>query len=243
MVKLSLNKIQRSLERQKGKRDHIQSEVKKLTRQLRSEEKELGYIHEAKGIIQKVALLTQQQIQVKLSHIVTLAVESIFGEGHYEFKLEFVEKRGKTEVEFWLIKNGEKISPFDTGGGVVDVINFALRISVWSLSQTPNVLIFDEPFRFLSRDLHDRAGMFLQKVSEELNIQMIIITHSAGLLWGDNSKYFVVVKKEKFSRVKDFGNDKLSAVLVSGILSDSQARTLKTIIEAKEESYERSNKE
>ena len=67
----------------------------------------------------------------------------------YTLRVEFVEKRGKTECELWFAQTKEEeeegnedgergrevlIDPLaGSGGGPVDVAAFALRIAIWSL--------------------------------------------------------------------------------------------------------------
>jgi DNA repair exonuclease SbcCD ATPase subunit len=194
--------LRKKINEYQGQKNYLKSKLTGLKTDLFAQQKEIEIIEKARIIIQKVALLTQKEIEIKLSHIVTLAIEAIFQEKRYEFKIEFIEKRGKTEVEFWLIEkeSGERITPFDVGGGIVDIVTFALRVAIWSLSGARNVLIFDEPFRFLSQDLHENAAKFIEKVSQELGLQIIMVTHSPYLVIG---KVFEVNKIGKYSKVKE----------------------------------------
>ena len=70
-----------------------------------------------------------------------------------------------------------------SGGGVVDLTAFALRIACYVLeNNTDNVIILDEPFRFISRDLQERAGKILKTLSNKLGIQIIMVTHIKELI-------------------------------------------------------------
>ena len=69
-----------------------------------------------------------------------------------------------------------------SGGGVVDVSSFALRIATWSLSKTNNVIILDEPFKHLSNDLQSRAGEILKRLSEKLKLQILMSTHIEDII-------------------------------------------------------------
>jgi len=100
--------------------------------------------------------------------------------------------------------DGVRMNPSaDSGGGAVDVAAFALRLSLWSLQnpRSRNTIILDEPFRFLSKDLHHKAGELLKQISETLGIQLIIVTHEKELQQYAN-KVFTVDMVDKISYVR-----------------------------------------
>lgn len=150
---------------------------KKKIKQLR---KEIKASKEAHLIICSVAKETQKQIQYQISSLVTLALKSVFTEP-YEFKAEFIMKRNKTECDIFFLKNGKRFDPMtEVGGGVLDVASFALRVSMWALSNVGNnVLFLDEPFKNInddSRELHRKIAEMAKTVGEKLNLQIIMIS-------------------------------------------------------------------
>jgi ABC-type lipoprotein export system ATPase subunit len=46
---------------------------------------------------------------------------------------------------------------------------------------TRPVIILDEPLRFLSVDLQERASIMIKEISKKLGLQFIIITHEQTL--------------------------------------------------------------
>jgi len=44
------------------------------------------------------------------------------------------------------------------------------------------VIVLDEPFRFLSKDLQPKAGIMLSQLSENLGIQFIMVTHNEAFV-------------------------------------------------------------
>lgn len=112
----------------------------------------------------------------------SMALEAVFPDP-YKFEINFVLKRGKTEVESWLVRRGKYTDPMSSnGGGVVDIVAFALRVTFWSFSKKSPVILLDEPFRFVSRDLQIRAGNVMKKLSESLGIQFIMVTHNQDMI-------------------------------------------------------------
>jgi len=159
----------------------------------------------AQVFIQRVAKDTQQNLKFHIEDIVQLAIDSCFP-GEYVFQVNFEIKRGQTEASLVFMKNGIPVDPVDaSGGGVVDLAAFALRIAVWSLGKTDRVIILDEPFRFLSRNLHHSAGEILKKLSEKLELQIIMVTHNQEME-DVSDKVFIVKKEGLVSMVKEMEN-------------------------------------
>ena len=74
-----------------------------------------------------------------------------------------------------------------SGGGVVDVAAFALRLSCLMLSKPPlrRLLVLDEPFKFVSAEHRDRIQTLLRTLAEEMRIQILMVTHIEQLVTGD----------------------------------------------------------
>ena len=86
------------------------------------------------------------------------------------------------------------------GGGVVDVVCFALRVVAWSLSQTSPVLILDEPFKWVSMGLRPICGQLLRGISDRLGLQIIMVTHDPELV-EQADRIFLVEQKARRSRI------------------------------------------
>ena len=140
----------------------------------------------AHEIIQKSAQLTQQEVHSQIASVVSRCLELVFDDP-YEFVIKFNRKRGQTEAELVFVRDGVEIDPMTaSGGGVVDVAAFALRLVSISMNYfgKRRVLVMDEPFKFLSREFHVRAREMLELLSEELGVQIIMVTHIAELKTG-----------------------------------------------------------
>jgi DNA repair exonuclease SbcCD ATPase subunit len=143
---------------------------------------DIDVAQKSQALIQDTAKETQNQLRFHLQDLVNTALESVFP-GAYEFRLEFVPKRNSTEADIYLLKDGERVDPMDSsGGGVVDIICFALRIVAWSIGKSDNTIILDEPFKWLSVNLRPLAGDLLRLLSKELNLQLIFVTHDPELV-------------------------------------------------------------
>jgi len=200
---MTIEQVRRELERRKGQRDQIREQIREAEAAVSRLAREAKQIREAQAIIQTVAQATQQQLEYHVSELVSLALSAVFPDP-YTLHLDFELKRGKSEaILSFSKKDGERISPLSaSGGGPVDVAAFALRVSLWSLRKprTRAVMILDEHFRFVSRDLQPRASAMLKEISERLGIQFIIVTHEPNLLESAD-RGFIVSQKDRVSQV------------------------------------------
>ncbi len=181
-----MNDIGERIKNIEVKKALIEKNAQKHRDKLKEHEKEKEAAQEAKTILQVAAKETQKNIELHFSSLISKALHIVFNDT-YIFKPEFIERRNKTECDFWLVNGENKLRPrFSVGGGVLDIISFASRISYWKLEnkfkRTSPVIILDEPFRNLSRSLHPRAADTLKYISEKLGIQMIIVTHSPEIV-------------------------------------------------------------
>ena len=141
---------------------------------------------EAQKVLQLVAQTVQQQAHDRIAGVVTRCLAAVF-EDPYEFRVVFEQKRGRTEARLVFVQDGQEIDPLTaSGGGVVDVAAFALRLSCLMLSRPPlrRVLVMDEPMKFVSERYRDRVRLMLEQLSTELGVQMIFVTHMSALKTG-----------------------------------------------------------
>jgi DNA repair ATPase RecN len=199
-----LEKCKREFERRRGSLRLLIAQNSALKEHLENYSKEEKYIERAQELIKQAAKNTQEELEYHISELVSLAMKTVFDDP-YEMKVKFETKADRTEARVVFEKDGNEISPMDaSGGGVVDVASFALRVSLWSLKspRSCNTLILDEPFKMLSRDLLPKAGEVLKELSRRLGIQFIVVTHSQDLI--DNAdKVFEVEKKSGISTVRE----------------------------------------
>jgi len=199
--------LRNKLEQQKGQALQIQTSLSALQEQFKEKKRSLIRHERAREIVRKVGLKTQQQLQVNISDITSLALEAVFP-NPYELKVNFVQRRNKTECDLIFVRDGNEIDPITASGvGAIDVASFALRIASWSMTKphSRNTIILDEPFRFLSENYQEKASIMLKEISKKLNIQFIIVTHEEVLTSYADKIFNVSIRKGR-SKVNDKEN-------------------------------------
>jgi DNA repair exonuclease SbcCD ATPase subunit len=198
-----LTELKEALQLKKGIRFSKQTDLDNKTQKLKALLTILLSAEKARVIMQLVAKETQQQLEYKISELVTLGLSAIF-DNPYELVLEYEIKRGKTEANILFKRDGGICRPMlASGGGAVDVAAFGLRVAIWSLKspKSRNTIILDEPFRFLSKQHQERASQLLSEISKKLKLQIIMVTHNQEFIKSAD-RVFNVSKVNGISKVE-----------------------------------------
>jgi DNA repair exonuclease SbcCD ATPase subunit len=169
-------------EKIKTKKEILQSEMQSKRKHLDVIKVNYENLIKARWILTEVAKETQIRFKERVESLVTMAIQAVYNEP-FRFVLEFERKRNKLECRPVVMEGDAELVPKDDmGGGIIDIISFALRVVLWSLQQprSRNTLILDEPMLAVG-DLIDKAGQMLREVSHRLGIQLIIVTHATQL--------------------------------------------------------------
>ena len=148
----------------------------------------LQTVLDCQELAQIVAQSVQQRAHSMIAKVVTQCLETIFDEP-YRFEIVFERKRGKTEARLVFERDGMEIDPMtSSGGGVLDVASFALRLAAITLTKphSRRIIIMDEPFRFVSAGFRPRIKDMLESLAEEYGFQFIMVTHIKELICGRN---------------------------------------------------------
>jgi ABC-type glutathione transport system ATPase component len=180
----------------------IEKQYQDLADKRKQKEKRIEDAQRALAIIQEVAQRTQEKLEFHISSLVTTALESI-DPNWPEFVVKISIRRNRTECDLLFREHGVDQRPEDSsGGGVKDVVSFALRIAYWSLKKNRATFILDEPFRNVSPDLQEKVSEMLKMLSDRLGLQIIMVSHAEDINIAAN-KTFYNTKKGKHSEVKE----------------------------------------
>jgi len=177
-----LTKLQETIHKRVATRDYIAQDLKRLKLKLRAQKRYLEDVEEARGVMQMAAEMAQRHLEFHIANLVSSALYAVFPDP-YKFVVRFVSRRNTTECDMFFEKNGIEMEPeFASGGGPLDVASFASRISQLTLEEVMPLVILDEPFKNLSKNLIENACAMLNALKEKLGIQFIIVTHVPELV-------------------------------------------------------------
>lgn len=176
-----LKNLRNTIERKKGERNRLRRSLSESLKSISELKENIDTFLKCQIVLQDVVGQIQKKIKYQINNLVTVALKSVFPDNPYKFVLEFVNRRGKTECDILFERESQRFDPIaESGGGVVDVAAFTLRIAMWSLSgKYDNVLIFDEPFKNINdetRETHRRIAALVKELSHKMKIQFIIIS-------------------------------------------------------------------
>lgn len=202
---MTIDKIKALFQQSKGIDFQIQKDISNTEQEIIQIKHKQELLEQAQAFLQDIAQKTQSKLKLQIEDIVNMTLDTCFP-GEFIFQIQFNISRGKTEAELVFLsqKTNRPVDPMNaSGGGVVDVVAFGLRIASYVLERNiNNVIILDEPFRFLSRDLQENAGEVLKKLSEKLGIQIIMITHIEQMESIADKTFYVKKNQEGISMVK-----------------------------------------
>lgn len=183
----------------------IESQLKDKRKLIDNNKSLSNNLIEARRILTETSKATQMQFKEYVESLVTSAIQTVFPEGDYKFIADYVVKSNRTEVNL-LVQQGDKepyIPEDEQGGGLLDTLSFALRIVLWSLEnpRSRNTIIMDEPFKWAGR-LTKFAGNMMKEISQKLNLQIIMVTHSEDLMEIADRSWVVSRDQDKISVVK-----------------------------------------
>lgn len=176
----------------------VESRKARYKQAVQTHKKEKAYLDKAKKtledteaareIIQEVALEIQQHAHNQIASVVSQCLQTVFDEP-YTFHIHFEAKRGRTEARLVFERDGYEVDPLTaSGGGVIDVASFALRLACLMLSRPAlrKIMVLDEPFKNVSKSngYLDRIPDMLNNLADDLNVQFIMVTHIEELKVG-----------------------------------------------------------
>lgn len=180
--------LQRKLNDKRTTYKIIKSNYEQEKENLEKAKGRLSSAETARELVQEVAQKLQQAVHNQIAGIVSLGLKTVFSEP-YTFKINFEKKRGRTEAQLIFERDGLELDPISAaGGGVIDVAAFTLRVACLSLSKPAlrPILILDEPFKNVSKTKGylDQIPLLLEKLAEEMGLQIIMVTHIEELKVG-----------------------------------------------------------
>lgn len=186
-------------QREKGKRDILQEQLESLEVELEQSRSEVELLEKVILLLQRTSEYAREQSKQQIESLVTKCLQFVFDKS-ISFEIDIYEQRNTANADFYLVN---KIGDIDirtkpevsNGGGIVDIISLALRISFLELNdpKLEGPIIFDEPAKHVSEDYIFNIGDFLKESSRMFDRQIIMITHNSHLAALADLSYIVTI--------------------------------------------------
>ena len=206
----NIKEYQNILLKNKGKHELLVERKSNIDDKLLELLKTMIAIEEAQIFIQAIAKATQEQLKFNLVEIIQLCLDAVFP-NKYKFDIAFEIKNSRTcaRLIYRTMDGKYERDPLrQNGGGICDLTSFALRIALWSIGKTDNVIILDEPLKNLQPVELNRLGFeVIKNLSKKLGLRFIIVNNSIGSenLLEVSDKVFEVSMKDGISKVIEGG--------------------------------------
>ena len=175
---MTLEEIRTATSKAQGSRLHLSEALASRELQIARSLEDTAAFEDVQRLIQETAQEVQEGIRFHIQDIVQHALDAIFGDT-YKFLVEFTVSRGRTEARLLVEKGGNVMDDLmeDEGGTLVQIVAMALRIAVWTLAPTDNVLIFDEPGNQVSAQYKPVFAEIIRGLSQRLGVQILMVSH------------------------------------------------------------------
>lgn len=164
--------------------ERLQEQKKELFDRITAVQNEIERTVQEKALITKASEWARKQAKARVDSLTTNALQHILEE---DISCEAVidEKRGRPHLEFIIHSTSthnhlpvQGLPEDSSGGGVADVLGIVLQV----ILDQRGPFIIDEKTKQLSRDRILRLGHFLRDICEQMQIQMIILSHETELI-------------------------------------------------------------
>ena len=189
-----LESFTEEIKKQKESLIKLKGVKEQLEKQIKEEEDALVNLQDEQKLNSQASLFMlseivdrrQSQLNV-IQSIATSALQQIYGD-EYSLKFDTFEEQRKDGVNNFRIEikivsphNGEEMETGllnERGGGLIEVVSFALRIAALKWLKYNGPILLDEAWKSMSNDYKiDQVVQFLREVTDSTGRQVILVTH------------------------------------------------------------------
>ena len=164
--------------------ERLREQERQLLDRIEAIRNEIERTTKEKALITKASEWAREQAKSRVDHLTTNALQHILEE---DISCEAVieEKRGRPHVDFIIHSTSthdhlpvQGLPEDSSGGGVADVLGIVLQV----ILDQRGPFIIDEKTKQLSRDRIIRLSSFLREICEQMQVQMIMLSHETELI-------------------------------------------------------------
>lgn len=198
--------LDNDLHQRLGRRETLKAKIVQNQARIAAIDKETDLLTKAAIFLQTLSDETRKEILDKISGIVTDALQKI-KDPNLTFRMNLSTERNQIDVQFVVFDkstNQEYDILESCGGSIADIITFPLKLSLllkWEPSLS-RIMILDENFKFVSVADQEPLGEFVRQISEKMNVQTILVTHSP-VVASKAHRIIEVSKRDGISKIEE----------------------------------------
>ena len=147
-----------------------------LKLKLKSSEKETKNMEEALKVLNKFMDISLKPKINFLEESISSGLKFIFGK-NYEFKIINEIKNNKNVYYFKLNMDDISGDIDSSGGGVMAVISFLIRLNINVMENKYKLMILDESLNHLSESYQENLSNFIKIMCKKFDTNIIMVTH------------------------------------------------------------------
>lgn len=180
-----VNSLEKSLIEKKSLFNQYDSIVKDNEKKLKDIDDEYNINNKSSELLIKFSSDMRDVIGKEIERLVTEVLQKTFSD-RYTFKINFVQRRGVVEADFYLhdVKYDRDIDIIESSGGTVADEVSAVLFFVLSemVSSGKNYIVFDEIGKHISPDKRESFFNFIKELINLYDKQIIYVTHQDELV-------------------------------------------------------------
>lgn len=197
--------IEQRLTELRAARTLLRRRKKKLSSKIKKRSRDAAAYQICSELISLAAQITQKGVKKILEESISSAMMAVYDDKDVSFELELAVKSKRLNALPWVVEGEDKYSPEgERGGGLLELLSFAMRVVLWSLKdvQSRPIFILDEPLKFVGDpEMLQKAAKILHSIHKNLGIQIIVVTHVTEFAVIAHKGYRVK-QKNRVSRAK-----------------------------------------
>ena len=183
-VKEGIRELSVELEVRKRKRAEMLQDLTRLSSEVENDKEKYVVLNNSSEIIKKAIADRRGAICDNLSSLGTNALQYALGANDLEMKIVERDYRDSICSDVKVVNSSTGLeTPIlgAKGGGVMDIVNTAMRIGILNFLRDPAIdgpIILDEPYKQLSKEYQPAIAELLRQIVENFDRQVILSTHN-----------------------------------------------------------------
>ncbi len=193
-LQYDLGLVRASCHEWRGQATMLESEKSTLNTSMKEHSVREELLSAALVVLQQLEETWRGCYEVALAALGSQGLNAVFPDGTYEVLLESSIKRGASNLDIVLVKNGKRVRlKGGSGGSVVQVLAYLLRHLI-TTSQRPGLRLLealDEPFSMVAAEQRPALSTLVKEITQRLGFQLLFSSHEDELLDAADTAYLV----------------------------------------------------